>query len=116
MSQAIPVGGAATVIFGDNHSIAFDTLQLMRMFWNNNTSRLEFNWNGGAIFTIDPSGNEVTTAGYFKANIDNGIQLASQTSGAAGFSGTLTNAPTAGDPAFWIKVQVNGVQRYIPAW
>lgn len=31
-------------------------------------------------------------------------------------AGTLTNAPAAGDPTFWLRVTINGVQRYIPAW
>lgn len=35
-------------------------------------------------------------------------------SGAA--SGTLTNAPTAGNPTKWIAIDDNGTTRYIPAW
>lgn len=38
------------------------------------------------------------------------------TSGAAAALGTLTNAPTAGNPTSWIKIVDNGVTRYIPAW
>lgn len=37
-------------------------------------------------------------------------------SGAAGNVGTLTNAPSAGDPTFWLKVSVNGTIRFIPCW
>ncbi|HET6418200.1 MAG TPA: hypothetical protein VFG22_18025, partial [Polyangiales bacterium] len=36
--------------------------------------------------------------------------------GAAAAAGTLTNAPAAGDPTFWLRVTINGVQRFIPAW
>jgi len=36
--------------------------------------------------------------------------------GAAAGAGTLTNAPTAGDPTKWIPVDDNGTTRYIPAW
>jgi hypothetical protein len=36
--------------------------------------------------------------------------------GAAGFTGTLTNAPAAGNPTKWIKVDDNGTLRHIPAW
>lgn len=30
--------------------------------------------------------------------------------------GTMTNAPTAGDPSKWIPINDNGTTRYIPAW
>lgn len=37
-------------------------------------------------------------------------------SAAAAQVGTLTNAPTAGNPTFWITVKVNGTALAIPAW
>lgn len=36
--------------------------------------------------------------------------------GAAAQTGTLTNAPTAGNPTKWIAINDNGVTRYIPTW
>lgn len=45
-----------------------------------------------------------------------GLKLSSQTSGAAAQTGTLTNGPAAGNPAFWLPVVINGVTRYVPAW
>jgi len=38
------------------------------------------------------------------------------TNGAAAQLGTLTNAPTAGNPTKWIPINDNGTTRYIPAW
>jgi hypothetical protein len=38
------------------------------------------------------------------------------TNGAGAGSGTLTNAPTAGNPTKWIPINDNGTTRYIPAW
>ena len=38
------------------------------------------------------------------------------TSGAAAQTGTLTNAPVAGNPTKWIKIDDAGTARYIPAW
>lgn len=38
------------------------------------------------------------------------------TNGAASQTGTLTNAPAAGNPTKWIPINDNGVTRYIPAW
>jgi hypothetical protein len=36
--------------------------------------------------------------------------------GAAAQAGTLTNAPTAGNPTKWIPINDNGTTRYVPAW
>lgn len=38
------------------------------------------------------------------------------TSGAGASAGTLTNAPTVGNPTKWIPINDNGTTRYIPAW
>lgn len=38
------------------------------------------------------------------------------TTGAAAQVGTLTNAPTAGNPTFWLPVNIAGAVRYIPCW
>jgi hypothetical protein len=45
--------------------------------------------------------------------IDSSVAL---TNGAAAATGTLTNAPTAGNPTKWIPIDDNGTTRYIPAW
>ena len=34
----------------------------------------------------------------------------------AAATGTLTNAPAAGNPTKWIAIDDNGTTRYIPAW
>jgi hypothetical protein len=44
------------------------------------------------------------------------INIANVTNGAAAAAGTLANSPVAGNPTFWIPVQVNGVNKFIPAW
>lgn len=36
--------------------------------------------------------------------------------GAGSDTGTLTNAPAAGDPTKWVAIDDNGTTRYIPAW
>jgi len=36
--------------------------------------------------------------------------------GAGAAAGTLTNAPAAGDPTKWIRIDDNGTIRHIPAW
>ncbi len=44
------------------------------------------------------------------------LRLNGLTSGAAANTGTLTNAPSVGNPTFWIPVNIAGAVRYIPAW
>jgi hypothetical protein len=44
------------------------------------------------------------------------LRLNGLTSGAAAQVGTLTNAPSAGNPSFWIPINIAGNVRYIPAW
>lgn len=38
------------------------------------------------------------------------------TNGAGADLGTLTNAPSAGDPSKWVAIDDNGTTRYIPTW
>lgn len=44
------------------------------------------------------------------------IRLNNLTNGAGAAAGTLANAPSAGDPSFWIPVSIAGATRFIPAW
>ena len=75
------------------------------------------NWSFGTATT--------ETAGAEKVQIGGSLSISSATmirtytaftNGAAAAAGTLTNAPTAGDPTKWIPVNDNGTTRYIPAW
>lgn len=36
--------------------------------------------------------------------------------GAAAAAGTLSNAPAAGNPTFWLPIKVDGVTKHIPCW
>lgn len=44
------------------------------------------------------------------------LTSASPVNGAAAATGTLTNAPAAGNPTKWIPINDNGTIRYMPAW
>lgn len=50
------------------------------------------------------------------AGVTSGLCFVNQTNGAAGNVGTLANAPTPGNPTFWIPVNVGGVLKHVPAW
>jgi len=45
-----------------------------------------------------------------------GVRFDTVTSGAAAAVGTLNNAPAAGNPTFWLPVDIAGTVRYIPCW
>jgi hypothetical protein len=66
--------------------------------------------------------NELATDDAFRHkaqaifDVDVGARFNNHTNGAAAAAGTLTNAPTAGDPAFWLPVSIAGTTRYIPCW
>lgn len=60
----------------------------------------------GQTFTVAPS----PAAGELIAT------SSALTTGAGASAGTLTNAPSAGNPTKWIKINDNGTVRSVPAW
>lgn len=61
----------------------------------------------------------VDTGGTFHIPCAAGVLLQTPNTlsdGAAAALGTLSNAPTAGNPTKWIPINDNGTVRYIPAW
>ena len=48
--------------------------------------------------------------------VNQGLRINGQPSGAGAATGTLGNAPTASDPAFWLPINIAGTVRYIPCW
>lgn len=71
---------------------------------------------GGSI-TLGSTGNRqviVEGSGWGAGNAS--LRLNGLTSGAGIALGTLTNAPAAGDPNFWLPVSIAGTVRYIPCW
>lgn len=59
----------------------------------------------------ESSGNVTLVADTYLAR-----RGAAMTNGAAAATGTLTNAPAAGNPTKWLAVNDNGTTRYVPAW
>jgi len=47
---------------------------------------------------------------------DNGFRINNQATNAGASTGTLTNAPSAGNPAFWLPIDIAGTVRSIPCW
>ena len=64
---------------------------------------------GGGLSDLHVAALEISAPTLLKSN----TTLAD---GAGSSTGTLTNAPIAGDPTKWIRINDNGTDRYIPAW
>lgn len=58
----------------------------------------------------------LSAAGAVFDIVDQGLRINNQVSGAAASAGTLTNAPSAGNPSFWLPINIAGNLRYIPCW
>jgi hypothetical protein len=71
-------------------------------------------------YMIYPNGhiilNSTNDDGVNELQVTGGLALNSQTSGPGSSTATLTNAPSSGNPAFWIPITINGTVRHIPAW
>lgn len=76
--------------------------------------------NGNVSMIYVDAGNNVRLSGSSNGlTLDcsnGGLRINNQTSGAAAAVGTLMNAPTAGNPAFWLPISIAGTTRYIPCW
>lgn len=77
----------------------------------------------GISFGPSGGGSDVITIGENTAGVtltlnlpNQGLRINNQTSGAGAGAGTLGNAPAAGDPAFWMPINIAGTVRYFPCW
>ncbi len=82
-----------------------------------NTGAIFFGYNGSQYIYYDGSkylfaGGAIALASatYLMRNTVN------WTNNAAAATGTLTNAPAAGNPTKWIAIDDNGTTRYVPTW
>lgn len=125
---------------GANFDIGFLTGNQMKIdglwtfLWNTNNSNLA----GAFTTSLSKASDGVLQVGTSAANALGSLNLtnltatgiitvpgaatallttaATATSGAGASLGTLSNAPSAGNPTSWLKIVDNGVTRYIPAW
>lgn len=78
--------------------------------------------NNGTLLNVDDSAGNTRV----EINALNGLTITQDTillhtgttlaNGAGAALGTLTNAPTVGDPTKWIPIDDNGTIRYVPSW
>lgn len=113
---------------GLNRGIKLGSLGVGQIsFATNSIDRWAIDGNTGSLLTFTDNSLDIGAAGanrpraiYVGTSIqleaDAGLKLTNQVSTAAAQAGTLTNSPVAGNPAFWLKVSINGTQRSIPCW
>lgn len=63
------------------------------------------------LITIGGGGRPITLA-----LTNQGLRVNGQTNGAGVAAGTLGNAPVAGNPSFWLPLNIAGTIRYFPGW
>ncbi len=122
----------AVLQFGGTGSAAASNPCLFRVGGNDNlaiatggSERLRIESTGatrpGANNTYDLglTGTRWATVYTTSININSTTMLTANTAltnGAAAATGTLTNAPAAGNPTKWVPINDAGTTRYIPAW
>ena len=79
--------------------------------WSNWAATNSVTATVGASNLLTLNGGLRTTGATFIAQ-----SATTMTDGAAAAMGTLTNAPSAGNPTKWIGVNDNGVTRWVPCW
>ncbi len=87
-------------------------------------NNLSINWrnnadNGnliGIAFGTDDQLYIANNNGIVLRPSDGALRIDNQTDGAGSSAGTLTNAPSVGDPDFWIPINIAGTAHWIPAW
>lgn len=114
-NQALSFGTTAgdPSAYFDNNSSVFRDRSAFATFGTINSNGLTLNSGGLSVGTTQtPSAGQIY--------INNATYLirtkTSFTNNAAAATGTLTNAPAAGNPTKWIAIDDNGTTRYIPAW
>ena len=95
------VTGSNNLILGDGVDTGSDVSNCI-VIGCNSTKQMDFNLTNSSQWTL----HQTNLANFSTA----------LTNGAAANTGTLTNAPAAGNPTKWVPINDNGTTRYIPAW
>ena len=120
-SGTLPTGKVANIVVGsDNYALTFHT------YAGGLTERLRIAGTGGHVSPgvnnaqdLGLTGTRWATTYTTTLNINSTTMLTANTAltnGAAAATGTLTNAPAAGNPTKWVPINDAGTTRYIPAW
>lgn len=107
-STSITIGGATQpqILFNPSGGGATKQAQFYQSgdSWSVATSGV------GDRITVD------LNTGVTSFQVDRSVRFNNQTSAAAAQVGTLTNAPVAGNPGYWLKINIGGTNYAMPAW
>lgn len=106
----LTASGVGNIFFGDSGSQTVG-----RVSYDHSVDSMAFFAGGSTRLTVSSSG-AVFTGGITHASATLLTTSVALTNGAGALTGTLTNAPAAGNPTKWIAINDNGTTRYIPAW
>jgi hypothetical protein len=97
-------GGSTTgSSFGLNIQAGTNASDICAIFRNQGNTQNFFEITGAGVVTVTGGATLLAT-------------FSTLTNGAGASAGTLTNAPSAGNPTKWIAINDNGTTRRIPAW
>lgn len=102
--------GASQITFLSNGTLKFQNAA------NTSGIVLDFSTNAGKFRNLANGADAPITGSTISVSTNIAYIATNQVSGAAAAAGTLTNAPSAGNPNFWLPVSINGTTRYLPAW
>lgn len=109
--SSVSIGGAPAVWLATGQSIAFDSGKNMQLLWSTADAALEFQWAGGRVFSIDPSGS-VTIAGNMIAP----THIIGTAAGPNIRSGTGAATGTQPSGSLWLRTDGSGGARlYVSA-
>jgi hypothetical protein len=118
--QADDVLGAMVAYGADGTN--YDTAAAIR-FEVDGTPAAGADMPGRVVCLTSPDGSATLTEAWRVDNaqkhifqVDRAVRFNNQTSAAAANVGTLNNAPTAGDPGYWLKINIGGTNYALPAW
>ena len=107
-------GGGNIFIFGNKSAILGGAYDATPYFGG--TGTLELNINTAAQGTLSVAGVLTATGGLTVGTATLLTSNVALTNGAGASLGTLTDAPSAGNPTKWVPINDNGTTRYVPCW
>lgn len=114
-----PAAGTFTGLTSD--SLARNTAGDLTINAANASGNIAFRVAGSEVGRVTSTGwtltGTLTATGLITGNSATLIKSNTTLSdGAAAATGTLTNAPAAGNPTKWVPINDNGTTRYVPCW
>ena len=118
VTSAYAISGSSVLDLSGNYTRLFGPSAVVAVQMGNATDPTNYYFNtthnfynrAASVVFASLDGNGINMP------LNRGLLFTNQTSSAAAALGTLTNAPVAGNPGFWLKIVIGGVNYSIPCW